>query len=114
MDKDRRGILMKAKGQVLRLAAAIFALDQALASMEPSADAKAEDDEDQAGQSNANEGDVVADADDHPWSFEITAGHFTVAKNLVEHLNAQKFAQGKPLSKVVIEPVIAPVVNEAE
>ena len=56
----------------------------------------------------------MADADDHPWSFEITAGHFTVAKNLVEHLNAQKFAQGKPLSKVVIEPVIAPVVNEAE
>ena len=38
----------------------------------------------------------------------------TVANNLIEHLIAQKFALGKPPSKVVIEPVIAPVVDEAD
>ena len=40
---------------------------------------------------------MVADADDHSWSFEITADHFTVANNLIEHLIAQKLRQVQAL-----------------
>jgi hypothetical protein len=64
-DKDRKSILSKAKGQVARLAAVLFALDQALAL-------------------------VIKETDDQPsWLFEIPREFMERAIHLIEFCIAQ-------------------------
>ena len=80
-DKDRKSILSKAKGQVARLAAVLFVIDQAL--------------------------DLVMHNTDvqQPWSFEIPQKFMQQAIHLIDFCIAQKFALGKPAFKPPPAPV---------
>ena len=71
-EKDRRSIVLKAKGQVLRISAVIWALDQALCRFNNDTD------------------------DEMERSDEISVTHLNVAIEIMEHLMRQKLALGKP------------------
>ena len=89
-DSDRRSIVLKSKGQVLRLSAVIFALDQALSRLSVDADDNDSDVEDTP--------ETEDTEDEEKWSAIISGEHMRVAIDLMEHLIDQKFALGKPSS----------------
>ena len=74
-DRDRKSVLSKAKGQVVRLAAVMYAIHQAITSV-------------------ATEGND--DEETQPWTFEIPADFFQKAANLTNFCIEQKFYLGKP------------------
>jgi hypothetical protein len=73
-DRDRRSVLSKAKGQVIRIAAVNYALDQAIM--------------------KAMNGNGA-----YEWSYVIPKEHMVKALVLINYLMEQKFALGKPSTK---------------
>ena len=78
-DRDRKSVLAKAKGQVIRLAAVTFALHQAISKVKANRD------------------------DDYPWSFEIPCEFLKKAILLQNFCIEQKFALGKPATTTTLE-----------
>ena len=103
-DRDRRSIVLKSKGQVLRLSAVIFVLDQGLSRLSPESDDELSED--------ANESEISDEG--ASWKTVITADYMRYAINLMNHLIEQKFALGKqPASNTEnVETMVAPSISD--